>query len=173
MFLSLHNTMSMSLPYPNGLVGQPWTPAASGWPGIDGVSGDRNYLPVNTYPVDPQTQPAIDSRAPPADVYKGGSRRTKNHSRKRKHGRRSRKGGQHPGHSHFNLVSSGGRRRHRRSRSKGRSRSRGSRGGGIVDDFISPIGYHAQSAYNTLNGMMAPVDPRPFVDQLVANPANI
>lgn len=154
----------MSLPYPNGLVGQPWTPAASGWPGVDGVSGDRNYLPVNTYPVDPQTQPAIDSRAPPADIvgHKGGSRRTRKHSRKTSNvSSRKRK------HRHTKG------RRHRRSRFRGRSRSKGSRGGGIVNDFIEPIGYHAHSVYTTLNGVVAPVDPRPFVDQLVANPAAI
>jgi len=35
--------------YPNGLVGSPWTPNVSGWPGVDGIAGDRNYLGYNTY----------------------------------------------------------------------------------------------------------------------------
>jgi len=43
------------IPYPNGLVGNSWTPAVSGWPGVDGVQGDRNYLAYNNYKVDPQT----------------------------------------------------------------------------------------------------------------------
>ena len=37
------------IPYPNGLVGSPWTPSIGGWPGVDGVPGDSNYYPVNTY----------------------------------------------------------------------------------------------------------------------------
>ena len=43
------------IPYPNGLAGSPWTPASSGWPGVDGVGGNRNYLAHNDYKVDPQT----------------------------------------------------------------------------------------------------------------------
>ena len=43
------------IPYPNGLAGAPWTPASSGWPGVDGVGGNRNYLAPNEYNVDPQT----------------------------------------------------------------------------------------------------------------------
>ena len=35
------------IPYPNGLAGAPWTPASSGWPGVDGVGGNRNYLAPN------------------------------------------------------------------------------------------------------------------------------
>ena len=37
------------IPYPDGLVGSPWTPSISGWPGVNGVPGDSNYYPVNTY----------------------------------------------------------------------------------------------------------------------------
>ena len=41
------------LPYPNGLVGTAWTPKISSWPGVNGVDGDSNYYPLNTYsPVD-------------------------------------------------------------------------------------------------------------------------
>jgi hypothetical protein len=41
------------LPYPNGLVGTAWTPKISSWPGVNGVDGDSNYFPLNTYsPVD-------------------------------------------------------------------------------------------------------------------------
>jgi len=43
------------IPYPNGLVGSSWTPASSGWPGVDGISGNNNYLELNKYPTDPQT----------------------------------------------------------------------------------------------------------------------
>jgi hypothetical protein len=40
---------------PQGLVGKPWTPNITGWPGVDGIAGDRNYLDYNQYKVDPQT----------------------------------------------------------------------------------------------------------------------
>lgn len=64
------------IPYPNGLVGSPWTPSVSGWPGIDGVSGDRNFLPQNLYNSgDPQTS-MIDVGANPPFLYmKGGKKR--------------------------------------------------------------------------------------------------
>lgn len=37
------------IPYPDGLVGSHWTPSIDGWPGVNGVPGDSNYYPVNTY----------------------------------------------------------------------------------------------------------------------------
>ena len=43
------------IPYPNGLVGSPWTPSVGGWPGVNGVDGDSNYYKLNTYPTDVQT----------------------------------------------------------------------------------------------------------------------
>jgi hypothetical protein len=43
---------NQGIPYPNGLVGSPWTPAADGWPG---VQGSGNYIPPNTYKTDVQT----------------------------------------------------------------------------------------------------------------------
>jgi hypothetical protein len=43
------------IPYPDGLVGSPWTPSVGGWPGVGGISGDNNYISPNQYKVDPQT----------------------------------------------------------------------------------------------------------------------
>jgi hypothetical protein len=40
---------------PQGLVGSPWTPKPTTWPGVDGVDGNRNYLAYNNLKVDPQT----------------------------------------------------------------------------------------------------------------------
>jgi hypothetical protein len=43
-------------PVPAPLVGNPWTPQVSGWPGVDGVDSGRNYLANNLYDkFDPQT----------------------------------------------------------------------------------------------------------------------
>ena len=63
------------IPYPNGLAGSPWTPASSGWPGVDGVGGNRNYLAPNEYKVDPQTAMVATGANPPFSV--GGRRRRK------------------------------------------------------------------------------------------------
>jgi hypothetical protein len=61
------------IPYPNGLVGSGWTPAISGWPGVDNIGGNRNYLELNTYPTDPQTAMIATGAQPPFSV--GGRRR--------------------------------------------------------------------------------------------------
>jgi hypothetical protein len=43
-------------PIPGPFVGKAWTPSVAGWPGVDGVSGNRNYLANNLYNAgDPQT----------------------------------------------------------------------------------------------------------------------
>jgi len=49
--------------WPDGLTGSPWGQSVSQWPGVDGISGDRNYLAYNNYQVDPQTQGIINGRA--------------------------------------------------------------------------------------------------------------
>ena len=64
------------IPYPNGLVGSSWTPAITGWPGVDGISGNRNYLAPNMYPTDPQTAMIATGAQPPFSVG-GGKRRRK------------------------------------------------------------------------------------------------
>jgi len=69
------------IPYPDGLVGKPWTPAIGGWPGVDGVQGDRNYLALNTYHNDPQTAMIATGANPPFSIGGG-----KNRSRKQRGG---------------------------------------------------------------------------------------
>jgi hypothetical protein len=49
--------------WPDGLVGSPWGAQVPQWPGVDRISGDRNYLAHNNYLVDPQTQGVINGRA--------------------------------------------------------------------------------------------------------------
>jgi hypothetical protein len=67
---------------PQGLIGRPWTPSPYGWPGVDGVAGDRNFLAYNSYKVDPQTAMVNVGPNPP---FLGGKRRK---------GSRKQKGGQ-------------------------------------------------------------------------------
>lgn len=65
---------------PQGLIGKPWTPSPSGWPG---VNGSRNYLDYNLYKADPQT--ALIDVGPNPPFLTGGK---KHRGRK---GRKSRK----------------------------------------------------------------------------------
>ena len=46
------NFYKPAAPIPGPFVGQPWTPAISGWPGVDGVGANRNYIADNLYPTD-------------------------------------------------------------------------------------------------------------------------
>ena len=69
------------IPYPDGLVGKPWTPAISSWPGVDGISGNRNYIPPNTYNEDISRQMKDLGANPP---YLGGRRRKKRKNKKTK-----------------------------------------------------------------------------------------
>jgi len=59
--------------YPNGLVGSAWRPNISGWPGVDGISGNRNYIEQNQYLNDPQTAMIATGAQPPFSI--GGRRR--------------------------------------------------------------------------------------------------
>ena len=106
-------------PVPAPLVGKPWTPQVSGWHGVDGVDGGRNYLANNLYDkFDPQTMMKLDS------TQYGGSRR---------------------------------------------SRRRRQYGGSLIPQQLTNLGrdltFNFKSAYNSMNGYAAPVDPKPYMDQ--------
>jgi len=62
------------IPYANGLVGDAWTTSTSGWPGVDGISGNRNFIADNTYKNDVQTAMIASGAQPPFSV--GGRRKT-------------------------------------------------------------------------------------------------
>lgn len=71
---------NQGIPYPNGLVGSPWTTNSSTWPGVNGVPGDSNYYTNNTYNNDISRQMVDVGANPP--FLKGG----KSKSRKQKGG---------------------------------------------------------------------------------------
>ena len=75
-----------SLPYPNGLLGNAWTPAISGWPGIDGISMDRNHLGYNTYDNDISRQMRDVGANPPFTYLKGGKTKKTRKSKSQKGG---------------------------------------------------------------------------------------
>lgn len=59
------------IPYPNGLVGDSWTPKVNTWPGVDGLPGNNNHYALNTYNNDISRQMVTN---PP---IKGGKRKQK------------------------------------------------------------------------------------------------
>jgi hypothetical protein len=91
MFGGSANVSNNGIPYPNGLLGDAWTPNVSGWPGIDGVSMNRNHLGYNTYSTDVSRQMAAEGANPPFSYLKGGLRGTR-HRGTRKQKRRQRGG---------------------------------------------------------------------------------
>jgi hypothetical protein len=64
---------NQGIPYPNGLVGSAWTPSTGGWPGVDGVVGNRNYIENNTYNNDISRQMVDVGANPP--FLKGGKQK--------------------------------------------------------------------------------------------------
>ena len=63
------------IPYPDGLVGSPWTPSIGGWPGVNGIPGDSNYYTNNTYNNDVSRQMVDVGANPPFLNIKGGKKR--------------------------------------------------------------------------------------------------
>ena len=117
-------------PVPAPLVGKPWLPSVSGWPGVDGVDNSRNFFENNLYKNDPQTMMKLD----------GGSSKKNKGSTKRNSRKRN---------------------------SKKQKTIR--RGGGIMPQQLTNLGrdlsFNFKSAYNSMNGYSAPVDPKPYMDQ--------
>jgi hypothetical protein len=75
------------IPYPNGLVGQSWTPSTSGWPGVDGLSGNRNYLENNAYsPNDISRQMIATGANPPFSIGGGKGRKYNKKTRRNQRG---------------------------------------------------------------------------------------
>jgi hypothetical protein len=75
---------NVGIPYPNGLVGNAWTLSSNGWPGVDGIPGNRNYLEPNLYDKgDPQTAMIATGANPPFSV---GGGRVKRHRHTRQRG---------------------------------------------------------------------------------------
>ena len=65
------------IPYPNGLLGDAWTPKMTGWSGVDGVAMNRSHLGYNTYDNDVSRQMLDVGANPPFTYMKGGKRMRK------------------------------------------------------------------------------------------------
>jgi len=70
---------NVGIPYPNGLVGSPWTPSSNGLPGVNGIQGDNNYIAPNNYHSDVQTAIISTGAQPPFSI--GGRKHRKSKQR--------------------------------------------------------------------------------------------
>ena len=68
------NVSNNGIPYPDGLVGAPYGKDIGGWPGVDGIGGNRNYYVDNTYKNDVSRQIIDLGPASPFLGFKGGKR---------------------------------------------------------------------------------------------------
>lgn len=129
-----------NLPYPNGLLGNAWTPSISGWPGVDGISMDRNHLGYNTYNNDISRQMRDLGANPPFTYLKGGNRsKTRNKNKRSKSKNKKRKSKTQKGGINF-----------------------------LGQDLINvgrQLQYGLGSAYNGIRGYASPVNPLPWKDQ--------
>jgi hypothetical protein len=78
-------------PYPNGLVGQPWTPNVNTWPDVDKIGGNHNYYANNTLQGVDISRKMVDVGANPP-FLKGGRRKNRKSTRRAK-SRRVQRGG--------------------------------------------------------------------------------
>jgi len=152
-------------PMTGPFVGKPWMPNF-GWPTIDGISGDRNYLEYNNYPVDPQTQIMPYNFR---NGWAGGK------SRRRKVGgwrysssssTSSEEGKENPNPKPA-VVGKGLKSKKHTKKSKGKTVKRG---GGILANATNDIMFNLKSAYSALNGQQQPVNPAPYMDQMTQKP---
>lgn len=127
------------IPYPNGLVGSPWTPSIKGWPGVDGISGDRNSYALNTYsPNDISRQMVNTGAAPPFSVGGKKSKKSKQSKKHYKiHSKKSQRGGTLSNFLGQDLINLG-----------------------------RQIQFGFGTAYNGLAGYQQPVNPLPWKGQL-------
>jgi len=130
--------------YPDGTVGNSWTPATGGLPGVDGVSSNRNFLSLNTYPNDPQTQNIIDERTVYNYGLKGGRSREARGGKYRTKSKKARRGGALLG---LNQM--------------------------IPTDILNPLrstSYNLQGSLAAMQGRTQPPSPLPENSQLLGTP---
>jgi hypothetical protein len=168
------------IPYPNGLVGTPWTSDIGSWPGANGVPGDGNYYTNNTYNNDVSRQMVDVGANSPFLNLKGGKRSDgKRSDGKRSDGKRS-DGKRSDGKRSDGKQSDGRKRSNQTINKRGRKQRGGTLSNFMGQDLIN-LGRQFQfgvgSAYNALAGYSSPVNPMPWKDQfpskLPFNPATI
>ena len=116
---------------PGPFTGSSWGAPVNKWPGMDGISGNRNYLASYSKVInnDPQLQMSMNNS----------------------------------GFLNKNSMVGGFKKRSNKS----------IKGGGLIPQDLVNLGssftFNLKSAYNSLNGVSAPVNPLPYKDQLTTN----
>lgn len=174
------NSMKGGMPYPNGLLGNAWTPSISGWPGVDNISMNRNHLEYNTYTNDVSRQMRDVGAAPPF-TYLGGGLSAKMAEKNLTNFRRP-AFGQNSSFSPIEIQKKLDIKvapsirflKHAKSSKKIQKKSQTKRMYGGNSNFLSQdlvnvgrqIQYGLGSTYNAIRGYAAPVNPLPWKDQL-------
>ena len=68
---------------PGPFVGSAWNGSVGGWPGVNGIGGDRNYLAQNMYYTDPQTMMKLGGKR------KKQGKKSKKNKKNKKNGERN------------------------------------------------------------------------------------
>ena len=130
------------IPYPNGLLGNSWTPNPAGWPGVDNIAMDRNHLGYNTYsPVDVSREMVNEFPNPFKIICGGKSIKTKQQKMK-KQKTKQQKMKKHRGGAFSNML------------------------GQDLINLGRQMSYGTGSAYNAVLGHKEPVNPLPWKGQL-------
>jgi len=132
------STSNNGIPYPDGLLGDAWTPNVKGWPGIDGISMNRNHLGYNTYSTDVSRQMIDLGANPPFTYMKGGRTKKRRKQQPVKQKKLKVKGGS----TASNLL------------------------GQDLINVGRQFQFNVGSAWNGLKGYEQPVNPLPWKDQL-------
>jgi hypothetical protein len=140
-----------SLPaVPTAFQGSSWGSNVSQWPGVGNNPHNGSWLSYNNRYYDPQTQGIVQENQienqftagkPNPHYMSGGS------SRKYKKNSKSKKS----------------------KSKKGNSRRKKMSGGGLLGNLSQNIQFGVGSAWNTVGGYPAPVDPRPYVQSKLLN----
>jgi len=142
------STSNNGIPYPNGLVGSPWTGNSNSWSGgKDVLPGGGNHFALNTYQNDVSRQMIDLGAAPP---FTGGANRKKN---KKSNKRRTKKN----------------------KSNKSNYKQKGGILSNLIGQDVVNLGrqfqYGVGSAYNGIRGFQAPVNPLPWKGQLTNTPS--
>lgn len=146
--LNASGSMRGGAAYPNGLLGDSWKGSTDGWPGVDGIQGNRNHLPLNEYKTDiSRKMESIGAEYP----FTGGKRR-----RNRRRNNKS---------------------KNNKTKNNKNNKTKKQKGGALsnlmTQDLIN-LGRNFQfsmnSSYNMMKGLPEPVDPTPWKGQLLNTP---
>jgi hypothetical protein len=126
-------------PIPGPMVGSSWGAPIDKWPGVNGIGSDRNFL--KSY----DAENNIVAKNPQLQMITGDSG--------------------YSGSRNWNSITGG-----KRKSGRTKSRTKSVKGGGLIPQDLVNLGsdfsFNLKSAYNSLNGYKAPVDPLPYKDQL-------